>query len=242
MTITRSDVLTRARTGWPMGGVPYSQSTEWADGYRQDCSGFVAMALGITSEPWGGPNTAQLVTAGYVHSIAVDDLKAGDLIGRLGPGTEGDAGHVQVFVSWDNDVPGDNGHTVIEQTGGGSGPHERHYGEWTPGYGAWRYNGITADPAPAPRPRPFPVPSGGGVWGPITGPAWQHGGYYPNERPTVQEIQLALQRAGIDPGPIDGIYGPRTTAAVRSFQARHGLETDGLVGTQTWSGLALYMS
>lgn len=36
----------------------------------------------------------------------------------------------------------------------------------------------------------------------------------------------------------DGIFGPRTRAAVRSFQKRHGLLVDGIVGPQTRAALA----
>ena len=53
----------------------------------------------------------------------------------------------------------------------------------------------------------------------------------------VEELQRALQRAGFDPGPIDGEFGPVTAAAVRSFQAAKGLVVDGIVGPQTWSAL-----
>jgi peptidoglycan hydrolase-like protein with peptidoglycan-binding domain len=46
----------------------------------------------------------------------------------------------------------------------------------------------------------------------------------------------ALQRAlGIQ---ADGIFGPRTRAAVRAFQKRHGLLVDGIVGPQTRAALA----
>jgi len=35
----------------------------------------------------------------------------------------------------------------------------------------------------------------------------------------VRELQEALQQSGHDPGPIDGIMGPRTKAALRKYVA-----------------------
>jgi len=40
-------------------------------------------------------------------------------------------------------------------------------------------------------------------------------------------IQTDLQRRGYDVGPADGVYGPRTSAAIRSYQWRNGLVVDG---------------
>jgi GH24 family phage-related lysozyme (muramidase) len=45
----------------------------------------------------------------------------------------------------------------------------------------------------------------------------------------VERIQRAV---GADP---DGIYGPKTEAAVKAYQKRHGLAVDGIVGPITWS-------
>lgn len=53
----------------------------------------------------------------------------------------------------------------------------------------------------------------------------------------VVELQQALQRAGMAPGPIDGDFGPSTQAAVRRFQSARGLQVDGVVGPRTWSAL-----
>jgi len=53
----------------------------------------------------------------------------------------------------------------------------------------------------------------------------------------IREIQTALQTLGFDPGPIDGINGPRTKAAVREFQTKFGLLIDGIAGPQTKTAL-----
>ena len=53
----------------------------------------------------------------------------------------------------------------------------------------------------------------------------------------VAQLQSDLQADGISPGPIDGIFGPKTLHAVREFQQTHGLIVDGIVGPQTWGAL-----
>jgi peptidoglycan hydrolase-like protein with peptidoglycan-binding domain len=44
---------------------------------------------------------------------------------------------------------------------------------------------------------------------------------------------------GVDPGPVDGVFGPMTTAAVRGFQASAGIDVDGLVGSGTRERLSV---
>ncbi|MBP1467958.1 peptidoglycan-binding protein [Candidatus Chloroploca sp. M-50] len=53
----------------------------------------------------------------------------------------------------------------------------------------------------------------------------------------VIELQTMLANRGFDPGPIDGIYGPATEAAVRAFQQANNLAVDGIVGAHTWAAL-----
>jgi hypothetical protein len=53
----------------------------------------------------------------------------------------------------------------------------------------------------------------------------------------VRDLQRLLRRLGDAPGPIDGLYGPLTTAAVQRFQEAHALAVDGVVGPQTMARL-----
>ena len=48
-------------------------------------------------------------------------------------------------------------------------------------------------------------------------------------RNIVRALQQRLLQLGLNPGPIDGIYGPRTAAAIRQFQIMHGLDPDGRI-------------
>jgi peptidoglycan hydrolase-like protein with peptidoglycan-binding domain len=39
----------------------------------------------------------------------------------------------------------------------------------------------------------------------------------------ISKVQMSLKRAGYNPGPIDGVLGWRTTAAMKSYQKNKGL-------------------
>jgi peptidoglycan hydrolase-like protein with peptidoglycan-binding domain/DNA invertase Pin-like site-specific DNA recombinase len=49
----------------------------------------------------------------------------------------------------------------------------------------------------------------------------------------VREVQRRLIRLGYRPGPVDGLFGPRTRAATRWFQYKHGLALTGRVNRST---------
>ena len=57
---------------------------------------------------------------------------------------------------------------------------------------------------------------------------------------TPVDLQKALLRAGYDPGPIDGRIGKKTRSAVKAFQKKSGLTSDGVVGEKTWAALKSY--
>lgn len=50
-------------------------------------------------------------------------------------------------------------------------------------------------------------------------------------------VKVLQSRLGIT---VDGSFGPQTLGAVKSFQDKHSLEADGLVGPLTWSALGGY--
>lgn len=54
----------------------------------------------------------------------------------------------------------------------------------------------------------------------------------------VRSMQTALAAAGHDPGPIDGIFGPLTSAAMASYQRANGLD-EGYVTRATLSRLGV---
>jgi len=53
----------------------------------------------------------------------------------------------------------------------------------------------------------------------------------------VRDAQSALKKEGFDPGPVDGIMGPKTMAAIRNFQSSNGLEVTGTINTETKNAL-----
>ena len=50
----------------------------------------------------------------------------------------------------------------------------------------------------------------------------------------VLALQVVLSQVGYSSGPLDGLFGKRTEAAVKSFQGDYGLTVDGQVGPRTW--------
>lgn len=55
----------------------------------------------------------------------------------------------------------------------------------------------------------------------------------------VKWAQTALKQLGFDPGPIDGVMGAKTGAAVAAYQKARGMVVDGWLGGETQTKLAL---
>lgn len=59
------------------------------------------------------------------------------------------------------------------------------------------------------------------------------------ERRSVREAQQALQRAGYEPGPIDGIIGPKMRAALTAYQQSQGLRATGELDSEMMARLGV---
>lgn len=55
----------------------------------------------------------------------------------------------------------------------------------------------------------------------------------------IAEVQRRLLERGFDPGPIDGQQGPRTAAAIRSFQSANAMEPDGQISEALLNALGM---
>ena len=223
MAIARSEVLKRSGEGWPKNGVPYNQGKLWADaggtdddGWRQDCSGYVSMCLGLPrSAPgsWGGYSTETLATHDLIFQLGSTlELLPGDLIGRCGPGTAGGGGgHVALYIG----PPNPKTASFLVRDHGGSGD-ALGWDERTVklgSYRAWRSVGVDGAVAPG------------------LGYRELKAGDYGLD---VKALQVSLNVAGAAPKLAeDKDFGPITTGAVQAFQRKYGLVVDGIAGPKT---------
>ncbi|MGQ0843030.1 MAG: hypothetical protein ACT4QF_02735 [Sporichthyaceae bacterium] len=140
-SVTRSEIVRRAAS-WVLQKVPYSQARWWTDSagsYRQDCSGYVAMAWATDQRVnyWTG-NLARIS-----ERIASSSLRPGDLLNLPRK-------HVVIFAGWTN--PERTRFDLFEQYRTGTTPRFLRNAQLAfyldRGYGALRYrNVVSADPS-----------------------------------------------------------------------------------------------
>ncbi len=65
---------------------------------------------------------------------------------------------------------------------------------------------------------------------------------YGSQGQEVRQIQEKLKRWGYYTGSVDGIYGSKTVAAVKSFQKKNGLTVDGIAGQKTLAAMGITSS
>jgi putative cell wall-binding protein len=140
MAIHRSVVVTRGKA-WLVDHVPYSQS-RYHESYRTDCSGFVSMCWGLTTgsgEPLSLSTRTLPTTKGIASTIATSALLPGDIM--VDPGH-----HTFLFVQWADSSR--KSMITLEEGGSSTGTlsRVRSLASLSPGYRAYRRQGIQSDP------------------------------------------------------------------------------------------------
>lgn len=147
--ISRQEVIDRAHA-WVDDPRPYSMEAYdvGPEGdpnilWRQDCSGFVSMALAArdSDNPTGFTTETLHPQGGYdiTHPISQDELLPGDLILQLNGDSSTGVGHVVLFNGWAEG----GGYHCLEQSYGGGGTVARIAGypyDDLPHYHPFRYN------------------------------------------------------------------------------------------------------
>jgi hypothetical protein len=146
--IAPSTILARAQS-WVNEGVPYSQTNYWTDGngtYRQDCSGYVSMALGLNT---GSANNYGLTTetlpevatvTGGTELASLEALQPGDIVDLT-------TTHVVLFASWAS--PGSIAN-VYEESSPGTAAHYTTISVsyfMSQGFWGYQYNNMVAGPS-----------------------------------------------------------------------------------------------
>ncbi|MEV8044951.1 peptidoglycan-binding protein [Streptomyces griseoluteus] len=218
---TRTAIINRAKQ-WVTAQVPYSMTTFWSDGYRQDCSGYVSMAWGLLSNEWTGS------LAQFAAKITKEELQPGDILLFHNTADPQGGSHVVIFGGWTDYTH--TAYTAYEQTP----PHTRRqstpYPYWnnTTKYVPYRYKGVTTGAAGA-EPTAAPVPF----------PGIQYFGPGANNKYVTQLGEMLIARGGgpyysKGPGPVWGEADRRATQAFQKAQGWTGSAADGLPGPRTW--------
>lgn len=232
--LTRTEIVERAKT-WVAAKVPYSVTSYWSDGYRQDCSGFVSMAWKLPANEWTGS------LAGLAERITKEELQPGDILLSHNASDPEKGSHVVIFGGWT-----DAAHTVYtayEQTPPHTRKRDTPYAYWTDSatFLPYRYAGVTAGKAATPA-----------AGGPASQTVASHGvAGYPGramfrpgaENPYVTRLGRQLVRKGFGthyskgPGPRWGEADRRGVEAFQRAQGWRGGAADGYPGPETWRRL-----
>lgn len=229
ISISRQDVLWRSEHGWPKNGVRYNQgatysdgSGEFIDGYRADCSGFVSMCGAMPtsgSGSWGGYSTTTFLSEEAIYEITWGEVKPGDMLGKCGPNTAGNNGHIGLVIKKNSDG------TYLVRDHGGSGD-ALGYDERNVSWGA---SGTLY--------RPFRFMGIDGFM-PDLGYRQLATGAYGFDVRLLQEGLNVVMKSGLK---ADRDFGVMTLQAVKGFQQiafpQTPAEWDGVAGPKTISAL-----
>ncbi|MGW5675605.1 peptidoglycan-binding protein [Streptomyces sp. NPDC003860] len=217
---TRTEIIKRAKT-WVAAKVPYSMSKYWKDGYRQDCSGYVSMAWGLTTNEWTGS------LAKFATKISRADLQPGDILLFHNPANPTKGSHVTIFGGWSDHTR--TQYVAYEQTKPATRKKTTPMAYWNNSskYVAYRFKGVTGQVAT----------------GPTTGdpfPGAQYFGPGKSNKHITRLGQMLVERGGkkyytTGPGPRWSEADRKATQAFQRAQGWRGSAADGIPGAKTWS-------
>lgn len=227
--MARADIMNRAKR-WVNAKVPYSMSRYWADGYRQDCSGYVSMAWHLPGNEWTG-SLAQFGTR-----IERKDLQPGDILLFHNLSNPSKGSHVTLFGGWADSAR--TKYIAYEQARPKTRRQTTPLAYWSNSdqYVAYRYKALKG------------VATGGGQPAEDAGTAWDGGILFPGagvfgpgeDNAYVARLGRLLGEYGFGnhatPGP-GSRWGEAHRQATQAFQRAQGWtgpEADGMPGPDTW--------
>ncbi len=181
---------------------------------KDDETPWCAAWVGAKLASIGLPHTGQLNARSYMTwgvPVDLDVAVPGDVVVLWRGSKNSWQGHVGFFVRRDGDRVIVRGGNQGNKVSDAPYPVDRLLG-------VRRWSGVADDPQ---------VQTGR--------PTLQMGNTAPD--PFVRVLQELLAERRYFAGVNDGLFGPRTRAAVLAFQADNGLTVDGIVGPETWEAL-----
>ncbi|MFF2508307.1 peptidoglycan-binding protein [Streptomyces sp. NPDC058067] len=220
---TRAAIINRAKL-WLAAKVPYSMSSYWGDGYRQDCSGFVSMAWSLGGNEWTGSLDK------FGTRITREQLQPGDILLFHNLANPQKGSHVVIFGGWTDYTH--SYYVAYEQTPPATRRQSTPYAYWSNStrYVPYRYKGLKEDGTAAGGPASTKFPGaksfGSGA-----------------DNPYVTRLgTMLVDRGGArfyttGPGPRWGEADRLATQAFQRAQGWTGADADGLPGPTTWAYL-----
>ncbi len=232
--IDRTTIITRAKL-WLDAQVPYSMSTYFTDGYRQDCSGYVSMAWNLGSNEWTGSLDK------FATKITKEELLPGDMLLFHNPADPNNGSHVVLFGGWVDETR--THYVAYEQTRPNTRKLATPYGYWSNAakYVPYRFNGVTGGLVPE-VPGVVPEPPAAG---PKPGDAKTFPGADKFAPGATNDFVAQLGRMLIERGAYrfypkgvaDRTWSDHDKLATQAFQRAQGwsgADADGIPGAHTW--------
>lgn len=220
--------------GWNVQNQPWCDV--FVDAGFVECFG-LERAAKLTYQPLGGFSAACRYSAQFYKNAGAwtQSPEAGDQIFLY---IDGGINHTGIVTAVTNGcvytVEGNSGDMVARRVYALHSPNIAGYG---------RPNWAAAASAPADPPSAAPAPSApAGTSAERRYAGYEYSVKIPllrsgNSGPAVFNLQTLLSAHGFDCGSADGVFGPKTRAALTAFQRKAGLDADGEFGGQSFTAL-----